>query len=553
MEKSGKQMILNCEKLERRFAMLNDGRLEEYQIEREDSGPKVGNIYLGRIINLEPSLQAAFIDIGAEKNAFLHYHEMLPGGDELLEKRISEEEAEEAEEAAARNTGADAPIAAKRRKRQEAHPGSRALSEALRRKKKLTVADIPEFFKPGMELLVQVVKSPIGTKGARVTTNMSIPGRYLVLMPYSEHIGLSTRIEGAQERDRLRKILSSLELPEGMGLICRTAGEGRKAAFFKRDLDLLLDYWRKIEHAMETQKAPAEVFTEPNLVARTIRDFMTEEIYRNLVCSIDASAPESVHLCDFPSVNESWIDKKLEEDMAEVLKIVVMGRACRNTAAIKNRQPIGTMFVKADKPLSDFYQEIIEDELNVKKVVFTSDVRDFTTYTFKPQLRTVGPKYGKQLGAIRGYLEKLDGNAAMDELEAAGALKFTAGDTQVELTKDDLLIEMSQKPGYVSEADNAMTVVLDTNLTDELVEEGFVYEVISKIQTMRKDAGFEVMDLIRVSVCNNEKIAGIVKDNEPVIAGKVLADSITADEPMEISKEWNVNGQTVVIGVQKVK
>ncbi len=278
MEKNGKQMILNCEKLERRFAMLNDGRLEEYQIEREDSGPKVGNIYLGRIINLEPSLQAAFIDIGAEKNAFLHYHEMLPGGDELLEKRISEEEAEEAEEAAARNTGADAPIAAKRRKRQEAHPGSRALSEALRRKKKLTVADIPEFFKPGMELLVQVVKSPIGTKGARVTTNMSIPGRYLVLMPYSEHIGLSTRIEGAQERDRLRKILSSLELPEGMGLICRTAGEGRKAAFFKRDLDLLLDYWRKIEHAMETQKAPAEVFTEPNLVARTIRDFMTDEI-----------------------------------------------------------------------------------------------------------------------------------------------------------------------------------------------------------------------------------------------------------------------------------
>ena len=281
--------------------------------------------------------------------------------------------------------------------------------------------------------------------------------------------------------------------------------------------------------------------------------FMTEEIYQNLVRSVDKDAPESVHLCDFPSVNESWIDKKLEEDMAEVLKIVVMGRACRNTAAIKNRQPIGTMFVKADKPLSDFYQEIIEDELNVKKVVFTSDVRDFTTYTFKPQLRTVGPKYGKQLGAIRGYLEKLDGNAAMDELEAAGALKFTAGDTQVELTKDDLLIEMSQKPGYVSEADNAMTVVLDTNLTDELVEEGFVYEVISKIQTMRKDAGFEVMDRIRVSVCNNEKIAGIVKNNEPVIAGKVLADSITADEPMEISKEWNVNGQTVVIGVQKVK
>lgn len=276
MEKTGKQMILNCEKLERRFAMLNDGRLEEYQIERDDSEPKVGNIYLGRIINLEPSLQAAFIDIGAEKNAFLHYHEMLPGGDDLLEKRITEEAEEEGE---TNIGGRDEPITAKRRKRHDGNkPGGKALSEALRRKKKLTVADIPEFFKPGMELLVQVVKSPIGTKGARVTTNMSIPGRYLVLMPYSEHIGLSTRIEGGQERDRLRKILSALELPEGMGLICRTVGEGRKAAFFKRDLDLLLDYWKKIETAMETRKAPAEVFTEPNLVERTIRDFMTEDI-----------------------------------------------------------------------------------------------------------------------------------------------------------------------------------------------------------------------------------------------------------------------------------
>lgn len=268
-------MILNCEKLERRFAMLNGGRLEEYQIERDDSAPKVGNIYLGRIINLEPSLQAAFIDIGAEKNAFLHYHEMLSGGDELLEKQLREEET--AGESRSSDSG-DAPIAAKRRKRQENNPGSKAVSEAQRRKKKLTVADIPEFFKPGMELLVQVVKSPIGTKGARVTTNLSIPGRYLVLMPYNEHIGLSTRIEGAQERDRLRKILSSLELPEGMGLICRTVGEGRKAAFFKRDLGLLLDYWHKIETAMETKKAPSEVFSEPNLVERTIRDFMTEEI-----------------------------------------------------------------------------------------------------------------------------------------------------------------------------------------------------------------------------------------------------------------------------------
>ena len=271
MEKTGKQIILNCEKLERRFALLNGGRLEEYQMERDDTGPKVGNIYLGRIVNLEPSLQAAFVDIGAEKNAFLHYHEMIPGGDDLLGRRLEEAEELEREEAA----GGDAPISARRRKRQEK---GKIVAEALRRKKKLTVADIPEFFKPSMEILVQVVKSPIGTKGARVTTNLSIPGRYLVLMPYCEHIGLSTRIEGAQERDRLRKILASLELPEGMGLICRTVGEGRRSTFFKNDLELLLDYWRKIENAMETRKAPAEVFAEPNLIERTIRDFMTEEI-----------------------------------------------------------------------------------------------------------------------------------------------------------------------------------------------------------------------------------------------------------------------------------
>ena len=281
--------------------------------------------------------------------------------------------------------------------------------------------------------------------------------------------------------------------------------------------------------------------------------FMTEEMYQNLVRSTDADAPESVHLCDFPTVNPDWIDEKLEADMAEVLKVVVMGRACRNTANIKNRQPIGTMFVKAEKALSDFYTEIIEDELNVKKVIFTDDVRAFTTYTFKPQLRTVGPKYGKQLGGIRKYLETLDGNAAMDALEADGALRFEVNGTAVELAKDDLLIEMSQKPGYVSEADNDTTVVLDTNLTDALVEEGFVYEVISKIQTMRKDAGFEVMDRIRVAVCGNERIAAVTAANRDVIAGKVLADEIVTDEALAVQKEWNVNGETVTIGVEKTR
>ena len=280
--------------------------------------------------------------------------------------------------------------------------------------------------------------------------------------------------------------------------------------------------------------------------------FMTEEIYQNLVRSVDASQPESIHLCDFPKVEEEHVDKKLEADMDIVLKAVVMGRACRNTANIKNRQPVNTMFVKAEYELTDFYKDIIADELNVKKVVFTNDVREFTSYTFKPQLRTVGPKYGKQLGAIKKYLEELDGNAAMDILQKDGALKFTAGDVEVSLTEEDLLIEMTQKEGYVTEADNSMTVVLDTNLTPELIEEGFVLELISKIQTMRKDAGFEVTDHIRVAFADNDKIEEIAQKHEKEIAGKVLADALSVKNELSVAKEWNVNGENVKISVERV-
>ena len=280
--------------------------------------------------------------------------------------------------------------------------------------------------------------------------------------------------------------------------------------------------------------------------------FMTEEIYQNLVRSVDASQPESIHLCDFPKVEEEHVDKKLEADMDIVLKAVVMGRACRNTANIKNRQPVNTMFVKAEYELTDFYKDIIADELNVKKVVFTNDVREFTSYTFKPQLRTVGPKYGKQLGAIKKYLEELDGNAAMDTLQKDGALKFTAGDVEVSLTEEDLLIEMTQKEGYVTEADNSMTVVLDTNLTPELIEEGFVLELISKIQTMRKDAGFEVTDHICVAFVDNDKIEEIAQKHEREIAGKVLADALSVKNELSVAKEWNVNGENVKISVERV-
>ena len=228
-----------------------------------------------------------------------------------------------------------------------------------------------------------------------------------------------------------------------------------------------------------------------------------------------------------------------------------MGRACRNTANIKNRQPIGNMFIKAPFELGEFYQEIIRDELNVKAVTFTDDVREFTSYTFKPQLRTVGPKYGKQLGGIQKTLASIDGNAAMDELKANGFIAFDVDGVEVKLAEEDLLIDITKKEGYVTEADNTVTVVLDTNLTEELLEEGFVYEVISKIQTMRKDVNFEVMDHIKVSINGNDKVAAIVQKNEASIGTKVLADVFVYGSDVANAKEWNVNGENVVIGVEK--
>ena len=263
-----KEIILNCEKLERRFVMLRNGRIEAYEIERDDKTPKVGDIYLGRIVNLDSMLQAAFVDIGAQKNAFLHYHDMLPGNSGLIEQYRMENEGEPAPQPGE-------TLSVKRRKRQAG--STRSASESERRNRRISASDIPNIFKPGTEILVQVVKAPISTKGARVTTDISIPGRFLVLMPYCEHLGLSTRIEGGAERERLRKILAELELPEGMGLICRTVGAGRKSGFFKNDLDILLHYWYDIEKAMESAKAPSLLFTEPNLIERSVRDFLTED------------------------------------------------------------------------------------------------------------------------------------------------------------------------------------------------------------------------------------------------------------------------------------
>ncbi len=279
--------------------------------------------------------------------------------------------------------------------------------------------------------------------------------------------------------------------------------------------------------------------------------FMAEDIYRNLVCSVDKAAPISVHLCDFPVYNENMILPELETNMETVLDIVALGRACRNAANIKNRQPIGKMYVKCENTLEHFYTDIIKDELNVKEVDFTDSVRQCTTYSFKPQLRTVGPKYGKQLGFIRKYLSELDGNAAMDELNKNGALRFDADGTTVELTKDDLLIETAQVEGFVSESGYNITVVLDTRLTDELIEEGFVREIISKLQTMRKEAGFEVMDNINVYVSQNKKICEIIKKNEAKIKEDVLALSVFEDNDCAASKQWSINGEKVNLGVEK--
>ncbi len=280
--------------------------------------------------------------------------------------------------------------------------------------------------------------------------------------------------------------------------------------------------------------------------------FMTEDIYQNLVRSIDKTAPESIHLCDFPVANEAWINKELEDDMEDVMNVVVIGRACRNAANIKNRQPIGNMFIKAPWTLGGFYVDIIKDELNVKNVEFKDDVRAYTSYTFKPQLKTLGPKYGKILNDIRKALAELDGNAAMEQLNNLGYLKLNVAGQEIDLEKDDLLIDMAQTEGYVADSYAQITVVLETTLTPELVEEGFVREIISKVQQMRKEAGFEVMDKIAVYLEGNDKLEKIVRKNEDLIKSEVLADEVGYDSVKGFTKEWNINGESVTMGVEKL-
>ncbi len=312
-------------------------------------------------------------------------------------------------------------------------------------------------------------------------------------------------------------------------------------------------FWAK---GMEQDKINAYMTLYSALVntckaAAPMIPFMTEEIYRNIVVKVDPDAPESIHLCLFPTVDQSQIDPELEENMDEVLKIVVLGRACRNTANIKNRQPIAKMFVKAPETLPEYFTEIILDELNVKQIEFTDDVSAFTSYTFKPQMKTVGPKYGKLLNQIRQLLPKLDGNKAMQELRGTGTLKLDIDGTEVSLSEEDLLIDTAQTEGYITESSSEISVVLDTRLTPELIEEGYVRELVSKIQTMRKEAGFEVMDKICVSMTGNEKLAGVMQRAEQTILPEVMADRAEYDKISGYSKEWDINGEKVTLGVEK--
>ena len=313
-------------------------------------------------------------------------------------------------------------------------------------------------------------------------------------------------------------------------------------------------FWAK---GMEQDKINAYMTLYTALVtiskaAAPMIPFMTEEIYQNLVRSIDKDAIESIHLCDFPKVREEWINKELEDDMEELLKIVVLGRAARNTANIKNRQPIGTMYVKADKEMGQFYTDIIADELNVKEVKFASDVESFVSYSFKPQLRTVGPKYGKLLNGIRTALAEINGTEAMNELKSTGLLTLDIDGNKVELSEEDLLIETAQTEGYVTEADGDISVVLDTNLTPELIEEGFVREIVSKVQTMRKEAGFEVMDKIHIYAKDNDRILELMKNHKEEIMSEVLAEDMTLGTTDGYVKEWNINKEPVVLGVAKM-
>ena len=311
-------------------------------------------------------------------------------------------------------------------------------------------------------------------------------------------------------------------------------------------------FWAK---GMEADKIHAYMTLYTALVtmvkaAAPMVPFITESIYQNLVRSVDKAAPESVHLADFPTVHEAWIDTELETMMREVLEIVVLGRAARNEANIKNRQPIGQMFVKAPAELSAFYRQIVEEELNVKSVVFKDDMEAYLSYSFKPQFRILGPKVGKAMGGIQKALKSLNGHEAKEVLDKTGELKVTVGEDTFTLTREDVEVTMAQTEGYNCQHYGSVTIALETILSPELVEEGFVRELISKIQTMRKENGFEVQDRITVGIKDNEKLEKIVRKNEAFLKEITLANEVTYNAVQGFEKAWNINGEKVTLSVQ---
>ncbi|MCR5684235.1 MAG: DUF5915 domain-containing protein, partial [Lachnospiraceae bacterium] len=313
-------------------------------------------------------------------------------------------------------------------------------------------------------------------------------------------------------------------------------------------------FWAK---GMEQDKINAYMTLYTALVtiakaAAPMIPFMTEDIYRNLVCSVDASAPESVHLCDYPVCDDSMIDAQLEKDMETVLDIVVIGRACRNEANVKQRQPLSRMFVKCDNQVSEFYQEIIEDELNIKALEFKDDVSSFAKYTFKPVFRNLGKRFGGSINTVKQLLAELDGAKAMDEVNSTGYVTIVLDGSEEKIAKEDLEIAAEKQEGFVTGSDHGITVVIDTNLTPELIEEGYVREVISKVQNMRKDADFEVMDHIKLYVNGNQKIADIALKNADTIKRIVLAEDIICGSLSGVTKDWNLNGEDVTLGVEKL-
>ena len=313
-------------------------------------------------------------------------------------------------------------------------------------------------------------------------------------------------------------------------------------------------FWGK-GMAGDKEAAFITLYTVLETLSRLIAPFvpyMAESMYQNLVRSVDASAPISVHLCDFPTVNDAFIDPGMEKQMAALIDVVQLGRACRNAASMKVRQPVAALYVKGASFVGE-YVDLAEDELNVKQVVFTEDARAFTSYKLKPQLRTLGPRYGKLLGRISQYLTALDGNDVVDAFSRGESVSFELDGARVTLEKDDVLTEPMQKPGFMATTDHGVTVVIDTNLTPELIQEGFVREIISKLQTMRKDADFDVTDRIHVTYQAGEKLSAAIEGGRGMIEKGVLALSLTASEaPSDaIAKEWDINGETAVLSVKR--